>query len=818
MKYFLFVATLLFYYTSIFAQISGSVINAERQPVAFANVILLYAKDSSLVKNILTDTSGNYVFKDIPTGNYHLLISNAGYQTKILPAFYLSADEEKKIDTQILIIQTKELAEVVVHAQKQLFQQKLEGTIVNVENSILSKGSSALQLLERSPGVLINKRDNSIELNGKSGVSIMLNGKLVRMSESQLLDLLAGISADDVSTIELLTSPSAKYDAEGRAGIINIVMKKNQQKGTTASVTATAGYGYKEKAMAGFNIAHNTGNVNLYGSYNFSHNRTYSLLTINSIQDMPFLGGNIHAIGFDTTDLITNSHNVNVGVDAKLNVTTTIGGNIMYVSNATYNNTKSYLGYNILPDSLLTFNGVNSGPGSWNNVVSSMYIEKKLQPDEKISFDASYIHFHKTSDYTAKGSFVNKYGEPADTGRFLSSPQQKGSANTNIHVVATKADYEKQLSKKIKMEVGAKFTFTQSGSASGFQSFIGSEWVSNPQVVNNILMKENIGAAYTSFNIQLFRSTKVTAGLRYEYSNTNMHDAVSGRSIVSRSLGSLFPDIFLSHDLSNTSILQLSYTKRIARPSYNDLASYVVYSDPTAVYTGNPFLQPTITHNIKLAYQYKRYLFAILFSRDINPISRYQLTESPQQDMLLISPQNMLWLNSLMAQVGLPVKINDWFTTNYNFNGGLQQYKLDYTQQPLRHSYFNYSFNYNGMFKLPKQFSAEISGNYNGSIYNGTQKIGGFTTVNLGVKKELRNNNGSFQFSITDVLKGEHYNIHYGLLTQEPFDIRSHVVVYPETSKMPIFKLTYTKSFGTQKAAAIRNNGTNDEQGRIRKD
>lgn len=819
MKILLFSLLFLCILQSASAQITGKLINTNGEPVSLANISLLNSADSSLVRTSLSNNQGNYLLENITAGKYILHISSSGYKNFQSLPFELTAQQKQRdFGTQVMINDVKELQEVVVRSEKPFYQQKAEGITVNVENSILAKGSSALEVLERSPGVVINRRDNSIELNGKSGVKVMLNGKLMRMSEDQLLTLLSGISADDIATIELLTSPSAKYDAEGSAGLINIVLKKNKRLGTSGSISLTAGYGYREKATASFNLAHNTNKMNLYSSYTYSRNYTYSSMYVDSWQNMPFMGGDIHALGWDTTHILFSNHNITVGAEAKLNAKTNIGGSIIYTNNRTSGTQYTHLGYNVLPDSLLQFTGVNTGADRWNNAVSSMYVERIFKQEEKLNLSVDYLFFSNNDHYQVQSSFVNKHGMQAGGDENLSAPAQKGAAKTKIGVVVGKVDYAKPLSKSLKLETGIKGTYTQSSSFSGFESWIDSNWTSDPQTTNSILMKETIAAAYASLNTQINSSTNLVTGLRYENASTNMNDAKSGKEIIHRRLGSLFPNIFLTKKISDQNELQLSYTKRITRPSYNDLASYVGYNDPTAVYTGNPFLQPTITHNIKLGYNYKKYAFSLLYSRDKNPIARYQLLESPQHNMLYISPQNLSWQNNITFQTTLPFKIKDWWTMNWNFVGGLRQYKVEYTKQPFINSYFGYSLNYSQLFKLPHSFSAELSGGYNSDSYNGTQKVEGFNRLNFGIKKELKNNKGSFQFSISDILRRERYDIHYGTLTQEAFNIYNQVIVYTESSRFTIFKISYSRSFGNNKAETKRNAVSNDEQERIRKE
>ncbi|SEO64147.1 Carboxypeptidase regulatory-like domain-containing protein [Mucilaginibacter gossypiicola] len=273
------------------AQVSGRVTTANGQPLAYVTVSLIKAADSSSVKSMLTTEEGAYSIADVPAGNYRLKLSSMGYQTWSSSPFKISGNKEAKYLAVIVMKEdTRQLGEVVVKASKPLYQQRSDGLVVNVENSVLTKGSTALEVLERSPGVAIDHRDNGILLNGKSGATIMINGKLVRMPLAQVTNLLNGTSADNIEKIELLSTPPSGYDAEGSAGIINIVMKKSKKQGTNGSYSLTGGYGMGEKGTASFNLNHNTKNINLYGSYTFQHDRTYTDLFITGSQYMPFIG------------------------------------------------------------------------------------------------------------------------------------------------------------------------------------------------------------------------------------------------------------------------------------------------------------------------------------------------------------------------------------------------------------------------------------------------------------------------------------------------------------------------------------------------
>lgn len=802
-----------------YSQVSGKLITANGKPIPSANILLLNSRDTTLVKAGLSNDSGSYRFDNIAKGEYKLRVSSTGYISWQSAVFTLSDIETRKyFGTLVMVEDSKALEEVIIKAEKPLFQQKPEGMVVNVESSLLSKGSSALQVLERSPGVFINHRDNSIELNGKSGVMVMLNGKPIRMSMEQVVNLLNGMSADNIATIELLTTPPAKYDAEGSAGLINIVLKKNKQQGTNGSVSVTGGYGYGEKGMGSMNISHNTDKVNLYGSYNYSHNRTYSDMYITSSQHMPFLGGDVYVSGLFITKLVQNSHDATIGIDIKADNTTTIGANVSLNSSSNTPINLTDAGYNILPDSLLQFTSINKGYNHWNNLANTVYLEKIIKPGEKINASIDYLYFENNNDYSVQSSFIDKHGTQAGTDESLFAPGQKGFANTGIQVGVAKMDYTKQLNKKIKLESGIKGAYTRSKSLSGIESLVNGVWTGSESTSNNIVMKEGIGAIYASANAQLNPSTNLNIGARYEYSTTSMDNPATSENITKRKLGAFFPAIFFSKKINDKSTLVLSYTKRISRPSYNDLASYVAYSDPTAVYTGNPFLKPTITHNIKLGYNYYGYTFSLLFSRDNNAIARYQLSESPASDMLFVSPKNLPWQQNVTLQATLPLKINEWWAMNYGLIGALRQYKVDHVLYPFQKIYLAYSFNFTQTFKLPFDFTAEVSGWYNSTSYNGTVKAKGYGVLNAGIKKELKKNGGSFQLSATDILRDERINVFYGTVTQEAFSIQSHVHIITESAKFPIIKLTYSRTFGNNKTKTQKLNSADDEQNRIRKE
>ena len=711
----------------------------------------------------------------------------------------------------------RQLDSVVIKGRKPLFQQQPFGTVVNVESSVLTKGSTALQLLERSPGVTVDHRYNSIALDGKSGVTVSINGKIMHLSMDQVVSLLNGMPADGIEKIELMTTPPSKYDAEGNAGLINIVLKKNTRPGATGSLSLTQGYGWGEKDMAVLSFADNTKKIGVYGDYTFMHNRSYNNLFGEGYENFPTLGGPMDVQFQNTTKPLQNNHDARLGIDTRLDKKTSAGASIGFNSLNSSSSGYNHRLFTILPDSPLYFDGTIKAANHWTNLNPSIYLERNPGPGEKLSADLDYLYYRNNNPTDVVSSFLNKEGEHAGANNdTLFAPHQQGFAHTLIRVGVAKLDYQKQIGKKLRLETGIKGTYTSSRSASAIQSLIAGNWISRTETTNDMRMKEGIGAAYMSADLRLSASASLTAGVRYEYSRTRMDDAVTGANTVDRKLGVFFPSLFFSKKINDHSGWQFSYTKRISRPAYNDLSSFVAYNDPITVFTGNQFLKPAITNTIKAGYHYRGFSFSLSAGRDDDPIARYQLTASPAMDLMYISPQNLDYQNNLDFQADLPWRINSWWSMSYSVSGGWRRFRERYTPLPVEKTWFGYSLHGSEVFTLPKNLTLEVSGWYNSSSYDGTVKTLGFGTIDIGIKKELGKSGGILQLSATDLFKTIKYKNYYGALTPDVFDGHSWVTYNPESRQWPILRLSWSRSFGTGASKPKRGSGSQEEQLRIK--
>jgi hypothetical protein len=799
------------------AQISGKLTGPDGAGLPFVNVLLLNGADSSLAKGALTDGEGAYRIEHTAPGSYLLRVSSLGYQTWHSPEFELTAARPgKDMDTHALAEDTHVLAAVEVRAQKPLYQQEIDRTVVHVQSSVLTKGSSALQVLERSPGVMINRHSNTLTLNGKNDVMVMIDGKLTRLPAAQVIALLNSMSADNIQKIELITTPPAGYDAEGNAGLINIVTQKSEEAGTRGSFSLTGGYGMAGKGAGSLRLSHRRGKVTGYGTYSFSHDRSPYYWYSQGSQHMPAMGGALDGDFLSRTDASADNHNATLGLDLNLGKTT-LGTGLAYNHSLAVNHVSNRGAYRSQPDSFLLMQAEVHGVSRWRNVSTNFYLEKQLREGEKINLDLDYLYYHNQSPTGVHASFSDRDGNEAEPAGALFSTRQQSVASTPISVGVVKFDYTRQLGGRLKMEAGMKGTHTESRSASTLQSLAGDDWVSSPTVGGRIRMQESIGAAYASFQLQPNPSVQLVAGARYEYSATRT-GAEKAENRVERRFGKLFPSVFFSKKLGDQSDFQASYTKRISRPSYTDLASYVVYIDPMAVMTGNPTLRPTVSHTLKAGYNYRGYAFSVLLSHDNSPIVRGQLAESPTGDLLYLASQNLRYQNHLTFQANLPWRVTHWWSMNYGLTAGWREFQLVHTRESVRKTYFAYSLQGASTFTLPASFSLEVSGWYNSLSYDGSKQVNGFGMVNAGLKKELNHNRGSLQLSVSDLFKTMHIHMYFGRLTEEAFSVRSHVHYNGESRSSRIVKLTYAKSFGGAKIPGERprSAGSREERDRVK--
>lgn len=535
-------------------------------------------------------------------------------------------------------------------------------------------------------------------------------------------------------------------------------------------------------------------------------------MAVESSQEMPVFGGYLDVHLRDTSHHKIESHQLGLNLDYDVDSLTSFGISGILGTNKNNTVTLDKTRYTLKPDSVIYLDSEIRSSNNWWNLNTTAFFNKQLNAKNKIQLNIDYLNFKNEVPTNVNSRFTN-LGETTPH-QAIFSTQQRGEANTSIRVFAGKTDFSSQVSQKFGFETGLKFTNTTSTSRSGLESVVDDQWIERPETQNHSKMDEQIRAGHLQFRWDVWTKTALSVGVRFESSHTQIRNVFTNKIEVDNVVNRLFPNVTLTQQLSNEQQLQVSYSDRINRPTYNDLASYVIYSDITAVYTGNPLLKPTLSQNLKLSYMYKSHQWNLVFSRDRNVIAQGQLTEAPLRNLLYMSPQNIKKMGIMGLQHNHTFSIAPWWSLGFFSQLNWHKMEIDYTLVPFTHSYFTLSSTLNNQVNLADRLALEISGWFNSTTFNGTVRLRHIGGMNLGLKKDFKNNNGTLQLTVSDILGTTAGILRYGTLTEEAFSIRNHVKYQLESTRSPIIRLTYSRSLGGNKTKTPRTD--NEELKRIK--
>ncbi|HTQ63302.1 MAG TPA: TonB-dependent receptor [Puia sp.] len=730
--------------------IHGFVTDDSQKGIESASVSLLKAKDSSVLKTIVSDRSGHFQFTGIADGKYIVSITAVGHLVSYSNAEISPSQSFVDLKTISLKNKSSELKEIAVVGRKSFIEQKADRMIVNVDASPANAGTSVMDVLEKTPGVTVDKDDN-ISLKGKQGVTIMIDNKPTYLNASQLGTYLRSLPSSAIEQLEVMTNPSSKYDAAGNSGIINIKTKKNKTKGFNGSLTLTHTQGVYAKPGGSLNLNYRNGKFNIFFNGGYTHWEGFQDLDITrkylNVSDQK-----INSIFTQHTEMkfVNPELNAKFGVDYYVNNKTTVGFVVSGFRNNETNNSTStiYLSdpsYNV--DSIVYSPSVNKT--KWRN--GSVNLNFRHQFDStgrEWTADLDYINYRSNSDQQFNNITYNPDWTERDQNTLI------GNLPSNIDIYSFKTDYSHPLKKDLKLEAGLKTSYVSTDNNANYYNQINGELFVDTTKTNHFLYRENINAAYLNLTKQ-YKKWNIQAGLRLENTNYSGHQLGNSYTVnindssFSKSYVNLFPTVYISYQLNEKNQLSVNYGRRIDRPAYQDLNPFLFFLDEYTYQAGNPYLQPQYTNNIELSHTYKNFLTTTLnYSNTKNFFS-----ETFEQDghATIVRNGNIGTRQNAGASVSAQVPVKRWWTAilyanvNYNkFEGMLYGENLDVSAT-------TFLVNINNQFRFGKGWSGEISGFYRTKGVEGQIIIEPLGQASAAVSKQLFKDKATLKLGMRDI-------------------------------------------------------------------
>jgi iron complex outermembrane receptor protein len=704
----------------------------------------LLLTDSTLIQTTVSDSKGQAEIQNLAPRKYIIKANFLGYET----SFSSIIDLEKSLFFSVNVIMKPEaglLGDVTVTSKKPLVQFLPDKTVINVDASITNTGTTVMEVLEKSPGIAVDRNGN-ISMKGRPAVNVMIDGKMTQLSGTDLQNLLSGMSSSQVDVIELIENPGAKYDAAGNAGIINIKTKKNKQKGFNGSLSSSFGQGRlpKNNNSLIFNIR--SGSLNFFASYSSNFNKSlmnmYALRTyynendgtVSSLLKQPY-----------RTRTKSSTHNIRTGVDYFVNQKTTVGA----AFTGTYLNRESNTASTI--EWLDKF-------GTLDSTISTTGLRNTKLEQAGLNFNARHT-FDANRELTADVDFV-KYNIRNDQyfenqllvpGSIVEA--SKGEIPSKLNIFSAKADYSHRF-KNTLWESGVKSARVETDNLA--QYFIrngNQQWEDDLGKSNHFLYTENIHAIYSSIDNKKGKWHWQT-GLRYEntsYKAKQLGNAVIKDSSFNRNYSSLFPTAFVTYEADSSNSFTFRAGRRIDRPQFHRLNPFVFFLNKYTLEKGNPFFKPQFTWNLELNHVYKQVLSTSLtynFTKDY--MSQIFLADT-SNGTIVYTQGNVGKLQNIGLSMSLQLSPKKWWSLTAQ---AVYNHKIieGFVWEPFKTNIDQVTLNINNQFRFGKGWGAELSGYFISRNQNDLQEVLDPTgQVGIGLSKQVFKNKGTIRFTFRDI-------------------------------------------------------------------
>lgn len=793
--------------------LSGTILDNQQKAVSAATISLLHPKDSSLVKSTVSDEKGSYSFENVSTGKYLVMVSAVGFE-KTYSQLIQSSEKELKLPAISIKPVSKELTEVTVVGKKAMVEQKIDRMVVNVDAAVSNAGTTALEVLEKSPGVQVDK-DGNISLKGKQGVMILIDGRPSYLSGPELANMLKGMQSSQLDQIEIMTNPPAKYDASGNSGVINIKTKKNKMKGFNGNFTVGGTQGSYFRTNESLSLNYRNQKINLFSNFSFAINTGFQELDI--LRRYKENDHSLRAI-FEQTSLMRNermNNNAKIGMDYFLSKKTTIG----FVASGFYNPSKE-TGYNTsflknpeaVVDSIVQANSLNDE--KWKNGSINLNLRHQIDSTGKeLTADFDYLRYEASSiqeftNTTFRADWVKKYEE-----------KLKGDLPNTFNIYSAKMDYTHPFKKETKLEAGFKISHVETENRANYFELINGVYEPDYRKTNFFDYEEDIIAAYINFNKQLTKKLGVQTGLRFEntkYSGFQYGNPTQEDSSFTRSYNSWFPTVYFSYKADKNNQFGLSVGRRIDRPRYHDLNPFLFFLDKYTYGQGNPYLKPQYSNNLEVSHIFKEFLTTTLNYSVTNDMF-VETFDQPQQNgddynyATVVKRGNIGKRQNAGIAVNVQMPVKSWWTAMIYSNYNYSKFEGPVNGEMVKAEAGNLMFNVNNQFKFKKGWSAELSGWYRTKGIEGQLIINPMGQLNMGISKQVLKSKGTIKLNVRDLF--------YTTQAQGYIKFKSTEAEFNNRWDSRSLNLTFSYRFGKQMNGngngQRKKGGANEEQNRV---
>ncbi|MFT4535342.1 MAG: iron complex outermembrane receptor protein [Saprospiraceae bacterium] len=781
--------------------VKGQIIDEEGIPLEYANILILNSADSTLYKGGLSEKEGWYTIDRIDDGSYLIHSTMIGFGNAYSKSFSIINSNTVQVST-LKLTNGIEIDEVTVTAKKPFIELKADKMIINVANSSISAGNSALEVLEKSPGVIVDN-NNNISLRGKQGVLVTINGKNQYMSGDEITRLLETMPASNIDNIEIITNPSAKYDAEGNSGIINIVLKKNENIGSNGSVSTQIRQGWRTSHNHNLNLNYRSEKVNIYGAgeyYNWGWEQNLRLM-----RNIPFENGvtafNQLANMVETGD----GYNLSLGMDWNVSDNTSIS--LLAKRNegdeeGLNDNTTNISGDNSPEFNILKVNTI--GNEDYNRQNYNANVNHKFNDNGlDLSFDIDYNMYDNTELVNYDNFFLDADNVEVDAPFYL-----RNNRNTAIDILASKLDLTLPISEKVNLEIGTKISMVNTDNGTQFdQKDSQGTWIDQIDRSNDFTYSEDVMAAYLNGSGAI-GSFMIQAGVRIEQTTSEGRSITLDRT-VPRSYTDFFPSLSVSKSINEKHNLSATFSRRIERPNYKDLNPFENYLDQYTFEKGNPFLNPQYTNAYGVNYAMGRQLFVALnYSHTSDAITEV-IEQVSEENKNYQTTQNLDDFSNISITVSAPKVWTEWWVSRLNYTGFYTDFKSEIPSGTLDNQKFTNMVNLNNELKIPGGWNLEVAGRYQGKLTFGLFEIDPQGSLDIGLSKSIINGRGNIKVNMSDIFRTKNSNVR---IDQDDLDL---LIMQTNDTRRITVNVSYRFGNDKVKAAKKRTTSAEEENGRI---